>query len=131
MPALVLSEEEQVAMRAVIAGEPVPEIALHHEGPLRHLARLIASDAMGIALLDATGCAVGEMALHGRRTSGDAPPWDDGSVDGRDPTAKPWPRPERVSASWRGGGPVPRGAQGARSRRETVADPARDRLHTA
>ncbi len=80
MPALVLSEEEQVALRAVIACEPVPEIALHHEGPLRHLARLIASDAMGIALLDATGCAVGEMALHGRRTSGDAPPWDDESA---------------------------------------------------
>ena len=80
MPALVLSEEEQVALRAVIACEPVPEIALHHEGPLRHLARLIASDAMGIALLDATGRAVGEMALHGRRASGDAPHWDDESA---------------------------------------------------
>jgi len=75
MPVLVLSEAEQVAMRGVIAGEPVPEVALGDEGPLRHLARLIASDAMGIALLDATGSAVGETALHGRRTNDEAPPW--------------------------------------------------------
>jgi len=75
MSVLVLSEAEQVAMRGVIAGEPVPEVALGDEGPLRHLARLIASDAMGIALLDATGSAVGETALHGRRTNDEAPPW--------------------------------------------------------
>jgi DNA-binding CsgD family transcriptional regulator len=80
MPVLVLSEAEQVAMRGVIAGEPVPGVALDDEGPLRHLTRLIASDAMGIALLDANGSAVGETALHGRRTNDEAPPWDDEPV---------------------------------------------------
>ena len=80
MSVLVLSEAEQVAMRGVIAGEPVPEVGLDDDGPLRQLARLIASDAMGIALLDATGSAVGETALHGRRTDDEAPPWHDGPV---------------------------------------------------
>jgi DNA-binding CsgD family transcriptional regulator len=80
MPVLVLSEAEQVAMRGVIAGEPVPEVALDDDGPLRQLARLIASDAMGIALLDATGSAVGETALHGWRTNDEAPPWHDEPV---------------------------------------------------
>src|SRR4051794_32653971 len=80
MPVLVLSEAEQVAMRGVISGEPVREVALDDEGQLRHLARLITSDAMGIALLDATGSAVGETALHGRRTNDEAPLWHDEPV---------------------------------------------------
>lgn len=80
MTALVLSEEEPVAIRAVIAYEPMPVIAADHDGPLRQLARLIPSDAMGIALLDTTGCAVGETALHGRHTSEEAPHRDDEPV---------------------------------------------------
>lgn len=80
MPALVLSEEEQTAIRAVIASEPMPVSGVDDEGPLRQLARLIPSDAMGIAVLDATGCAVGETALHGRHTSDEAPHRDDEPV---------------------------------------------------
>jgi DNA-binding CsgD family transcriptional regulator len=80
MAVLVLCEEEQAAMRAVIACEPVPGAALSEAGVLRHLARLIASDAMGVALLDATGCALDETALHGCRTTDEALRWDDEPV---------------------------------------------------
>ncbi|HSK26088.1 MAG TPA: helix-turn-helix transcriptional regulator [Jiangellales bacterium] len=62
MTDLLLSENEQAAVRAVIASEPGVGGALPGEGVLRYLARLIVCDAMGIALLDGTGFAVGEAA---------------------------------------------------------------------
>ena len=69
MPDLVLSEEEQATIRAVIACDSVAGAVVSEQGVLGHLARLVASDAMGIALLDVTGSAVGETPLHGRLTS--------------------------------------------------------------
>lgn len=63
MTDLVLSENEQVTVRAVIASEPVPGVDLPGEGVLQHVARLIPCDAMGTALLDGTGWAVGEASV--------------------------------------------------------------------
>jgi DNA-binding CsgD family transcriptional regulator len=80
MPDLVLSEEEQATMRALIACEPVSGAVPSETGVLGHLARLIASDAMGIAVLDVTGSAVGETPLHGHRTSDEDLPWEDEPV---------------------------------------------------
>ena len=53
-------------MRAIIASEPVPGSPLPGEDVLQHLARLFDCDAIGIALLDGSGCAVGEVALPAR-----------------------------------------------------------------
>lgn len=58
MTDLLLREGEQGAVRAVIAMEPAPGVALPGEGVLGLLARLIECDASGIALLDDTGSAV-------------------------------------------------------------------------
>ena len=63
MTELVLSEREQAAVRAVIASDPVPGASLPAECALQHLDRLVDCDALGIALVDATGCAVEEAAL--------------------------------------------------------------------
>ena len=58
---LVLHESEQSAVRAVIGSEPVPGAMLPGARLLRDLARLIACDAVGIAVLDgAEGTVVGE-----------------------------------------------------------------------
>ncbi len=70
MTELLLGEREQTAVRAVIASEPVPGVALPGAGVLQHLSHLIDCDAIGIALLDGTGVAVGEAALRGDRTGG-------------------------------------------------------------
>jgi DNA-binding CsgD family transcriptional regulator len=63
MTDLLLNSREQRAVRAVIASDPVPSAALPAECALAHLARLVDCDALGIALVDATGCAVEEAAL--------------------------------------------------------------------
>ena len=55
MTELLLGEREQTAVRAVIASEPVPGVALPGAGVLQHLSHLIDCDAIGIALLDGTG----------------------------------------------------------------------------
>ena len=58
MTTLLLDEREQAAARALIAREPVPGEALPGESALSEVARLIACDALGIAVLDASGSAV-------------------------------------------------------------------------
>ena len=63
MTDLLLSAREQAAVRAVIASEPVPGDALPAECALPHLDRLVDCDALGLALVDATGSAVEEAAL--------------------------------------------------------------------
>ena len=63
MTDLLLNAREQRAVRAVIASDPVPSAALPAECALTHLARLVDCDALGIALVDATGYAVEEAAL--------------------------------------------------------------------
>jgi ATP/maltotriose-dependent transcriptional regulator MalT len=63
MTDLLLSSSEQAALRAVIASDPVPGAALPAECALAQLARLVDCDALGIALVDATGTAVEEAAL--------------------------------------------------------------------
>jgi DNA-binding CsgD family transcriptional regulator len=57
---LLLGEREQSAVRAVIASEPVRGGTLPGARVLQDLARLIACDAMGIAVLDLAGCPVGD-----------------------------------------------------------------------
>lgn len=74
---LLLREGEQVAVRAVIAAEPVVGVAMPGEGLLAHLARLIECDAIGLALLDA-GAPVGEAGLGRGRSVED----ELSSVDG-------------------------------------------------
>ena len=59
---LLLHEREQAAVRAIIASEPVPGSPLPDERALRHLARLIDCDALGVARLDDAGSAIGEVA---------------------------------------------------------------------
>jgi DNA-binding CsgD family transcriptional regulator len=67
MTDLLLNAREQRAVRAVIASDPVPSAALPAACALAHLARLVDCDALGIALVDATGYTVEEAALprHG------------------------------------------------------------------
>jgi DNA-binding CsgD family transcriptional regulator len=60
MADLLLHEREQGAVRAIIATEPVPGSRLPGEVVLQHLPRLIACEAIGIALLDSKGSTVGE-----------------------------------------------------------------------
>ena len=62
MTDLLLGEREQAAVRAVIASDPVPDAALLGEGALRHLARLIDCDALGIAVTDGNGTTVDPLA---------------------------------------------------------------------
>jgi DNA-binding CsgD family transcriptional regulator len=64
MPALLLRESEQAAIRAVIASEPVRGAALPGEGVLQHVSRLIECDAIGIALVDGTGSLVSDIDLN-------------------------------------------------------------------
>jgi DNA-binding NarL/FixJ family response regulator len=68
MTDLLLNVREQNAVRAVISSDPVPGAALPAECALQHLARLVDCDALGIALVDATGSAVEEAALPRDRT---------------------------------------------------------------
>lgn len=63
MTDLLLREGEQAAVRAIVASEPLPGSLLPGEHVLQHLARLFDCDAIGIALLDGTGCAVGEVTI--------------------------------------------------------------------
>lgn len=60
MADVLLREREQAAVRALVAWEPLPGGRLPGEDVLQHVARLIACDAIGIAVLDSTGSAVGE-----------------------------------------------------------------------
>jgi len=69
MTDLLLTAREQRAVRAVIASDPVPSAALPAACALAHLARLVDCDALGIALVDATGYAVEEAALPAGRTA--------------------------------------------------------------
>ena len=55
---LLLSEHEQVAVRSLIAAGLVPSLDLPGDEVLPHLARLIACDASGLALLDGSGWVV-------------------------------------------------------------------------
>jgi len=79
MTDLLLRERDQGAVRAVIALEAVPGVALPGEGVLALLGRLIECDACGIAQLDDTGSAVGADALRPGQdldddlSTGDAP----------------------------------------------------------
>ena len=63
MTDLLLGAREQAAVRAVIASDPVPGAALPAECALPHLDRLVDCDALGLAVVDATGSAVEEAAL--------------------------------------------------------------------
>jgi DNA-binding CsgD family transcriptional regulator len=74
MTELLLREGEQCAVRAIIATEPVPGSPLPGEDVLQHLARLFDCEAIGIALLDGSGSAVGEVALPRHRDTGRAAP---------------------------------------------------------
>jgi DNA-binding CsgD family transcriptional regulator len=60
MADVLLHDREQAAVRALVASEPVPGGHLPGEDVLQHVVRLIACDAIGIAVLDSTGSAVGE-----------------------------------------------------------------------
>lgn len=73
MTDLLLRERDQAALRAVLASEPVPGVALAVDSALHHLSRLIPSDAIGIALLDGTGTVVGEVDPRQDRTTEDHP----------------------------------------------------------
>ena len=77
MTDLLLSASEQAAVRAVIASDPVPGAALPAECALAHVCRLVDCDALGIALVDATGSAVEEAALPRDGTAGGAAPTGD------------------------------------------------------
>jgi DNA-binding CsgD family transcriptional regulator len=70
---LLLGEREQSAVRAVIASEPVRGGALPGARVLQDLARLIACDAMGIAVLDLAGRAVGDEGPPEALEDDDAP----------------------------------------------------------
>jgi DNA-binding CsgD family transcriptional regulator len=71
MTSLLLCESEQDALRAVIASEPAPGMALPGECVLHNLARLIACDALGAALLDGRGSAVERSILPRARATDD------------------------------------------------------------
>jgi len=68
MTDLLLGDREQAAVRAIIASEPLPGADLPGQSVLPHLARFIACDAIGVALIDGTGSALGEAAVGRRRT---------------------------------------------------------------
>jgi DNA-binding CsgD family transcriptional regulator len=70
MTDLVLGEREQAALRAVLTCDPTVGGVLPGEGVLRHVARLVECDGIGLALLDATGLALGTSAL-GRPRAGE------------------------------------------------------------
>lgn len=74
MADLLLRENEQAAVRAVLAAEPVPGTTLPCECALDPVARLIPCDAIGIALLDGAGSAVEQPAVSRDRTSYDVLP---------------------------------------------------------
>jgi DNA-binding CsgD family transcriptional regulator len=69
MTDLLLNAREQRAVRDVIASDPVPSEALPAACALAHVARLVDCDALGIALVDATGYAVEEAALPSHCTA--------------------------------------------------------------
>ena len=73
MTDLLLRERDQAALRAVLAFEPVPGVALAVDSALHHLSRLIPSDAIGIARLDGTGTVVGDVDPRQDRTTEDHP----------------------------------------------------------
>jgi DNA-binding CsgD family transcriptional regulator len=99
MTDLLLSAREQAAVRAVIASDPVPGAVLPAECALQHLDRLVDCDALGIALLDATGSAVEEAALP-----------RDGTADGAALTDAP----VTLGLSQRDRAPVKNGSPGRR-----------------
>jgi DNA-binding CsgD family transcriptional regulator len=63
MTDLLLHERDKAAVRAMIASEALPGVDLPGEEVLKHLARLIDCDAIGVALVDATGWAVAEATV--------------------------------------------------------------------
>ena len=67
MTDMLLGRTDQDAVRAIIAAEPVLGGSLMAGSTMDHLARLIPSDAIGLAVLDATGSTVDEAGLphHG------------------------------------------------------------------
>jgi DNA-binding CsgD family transcriptional regulator len=74
MTTLLLDEREQAAARALIAMEPVPGEALPGESALSDVARLIACDALGLAVLDASGSAVDTSMTSPERAGDDEHP---------------------------------------------------------
>ena len=70
MAELLLSPVEQVALRHLLASEPVPGRALPSEDVLEQLARLIPCDAVGIALADPQGWVLDRIELpRGHRSA--------------------------------------------------------------
>jgi DNA-binding CsgD family transcriptional regulator len=80
MPDVLLNDREQAAVRAIIASEPVPAGGVPGEVVLRHVERLIACDAIGIAVLDRAGSAGG--ALAGKSSTDNDPVISGGPVLG-------------------------------------------------
>ena len=63
MADMLLRETDQSALRAILAAEPVPGTSPLAGSTMKHLARLIPSDAIGLAVLDGTGRSVDEHDL--------------------------------------------------------------------
>ena len=69
MADVLLREREQSAVRALVASEPMPGGGLPGDDVLQHVARLIACDAIGIAVLDGPVPPVGEKVGESTTTS--------------------------------------------------------------
>ena len=80
MTDLLLDEKEQAAVRAILASESPPGAVLLGEGALRHVARLIDCDAIGVVMQDDTGCAIDAVAREGDATADDGAAAYDGPI---------------------------------------------------
>lgn len=63
MPDLMLRENEQTALRAVLAAAPVPGESVPGTQVLEHVSRLVPCDAIGIGLGDESGYVLEEVSL--------------------------------------------------------------------